>query len=79
MSYLSYHALCDARREPHFVTGLHLIEKVSPSLQEAEHGVEQAIDTLAGLLSDGEEEVIVSLINWVSPLCSRHFNNSLMN
>ena len=79
MSYISYHALCDARREPHFVTGLHLIEKVSSPLQEAEHGVEQAIDTLPGLLSDSEEEVIVALIHWVSPWCCRHFFNSLIN
>ena len=71
---ISYHALSDAGWEPHFVTRFHLIEKVCPPLQEAEHGIEQAINTLSGLLGDCEKKVIVALIDWVSAWCCRHFN-----
>jgi hypothetical protein len=59
----TYHALCDSWRETHLISRrFHLIEKVSASLKETKHSVEEAVNTLACLLSNGEKQIVVSLV-----------------
>jgi hypothetical protein len=60
-----YHALRHTWRETHLVTGLHLVEEVCPTLEETEDSIQEAVDSLTGLLGDSEKEVVVPLVDRV--------------
>jgi hypothetical protein len=55
LSKTTYHALSDARREAHLVTGLHLIKEVRTSLKETKHRIQETVHTLTSLLGDGKK------------------------
>ena len=54
----TYKAFSVLRRESHLVSRLCLIEEIGSSLQETEHCVEEAIDAIACLLSDGHQHFV---------------------
>jgi len=47
-------------REAHLITGLGLIEEVSPPLKEAEYAIKQTINSIASLLGDAHEHLVES-------------------
>lgn len=59
----TYHGLSRPGSKAHLVPRLHLVKEVSAPLQEAEDGVQEPVDPLAGLLGDGEKQVVVPLLD----------------
>ena len=63
--YSTYELLRVLGREAHLVTGLGLVVEVGPSLQEAEDGVEEGVETARHVHHLEELAIDVRLQLWV--------------